>query len=214
MSNLVAFSGANLPSVASLPSALRALEADNSSTGSAILKMDRTGHWLFGAGEIEVESDATWAVNPFSFVHGFIAWGEGEVLGEKMVGITQPLPELEAAPSGAKRGWETQVGMSLKCLSGDDKGMEVRYSTTAVGGKRSVQTLAVAIATQIDVDQDAPVPVIILKKEFYLHKAYGKIFTPLFDVVEWIGLGGDAKDATEEETADDSADSGRRRRSI
>jgi len=214
MSNLVAFSGSNLPSVASLSSALRALETDNSSTGSAILKMDRTGHWVFGAGENEVESDATWAVNPFSFVHGFIAWGEGEVLGEKMVGITQPLPELEAAPSGAKRGWETQVGMSLKCLSGDDKGLEVRYSTTAVGGKRSVQTLAVAIATQVDVDQDAPVPVIVLKKEFYLHKAYGKIFTPLFDVVEWIGLGGDAKDATEEETADDSADSGRRRRSI
>jgi hypothetical protein len=214
MSNLVAFSGSNLPSVASLSSALRALEADNSSTGAAILKMDRTGHWVFGAGENEVESDATWAVNPFSFVHGFIAWGEGEVLGEKMVGITQPLPELEAAPSGAKRGWETQVGMSLKCLSGDDKGLEVRYSTTSIGGKRAVQTLAVAIATQVDVDQDAPVPVIILKKEFYLHKAYGKIFTPLFDVVEWIGLGGDAKDATEEETADDSADSGRRRRSI
>ena len=208
MSNLVAFSGSNLPSVTSLSTALRSLETEvGGNNGSAILKMDRTGHWVFGAGESEVESDSTWAVNPFSFVHGFICWGEGEVLGEKMVGITQPLPELDAAPAGGKRGWETQVGMSLKCLSGEDKGLEVRYSTTSVGGKRSVQTLAVAIAAQVDLDQSKPVPVINLKKEFYQHKAYGKIYTPVFDVVEWVGLDGEAKDEAPEET-------GRRRRSV
>ena len=209
MSNLVAFSGSNLPSVTSLSTALRSLETEvGGNAGSAILKMDRTGHWVFGAGESEVESDSTWAVNPFSFVHGFICWGEGEVLGEKMVGITQPLPELDAAPAGGKRGWETQVGMSLKCLSGEDKGLEVRYSTTSVGGKRSVQTLAVAIAAQVDLDQSKPVPVINLKKEFYQHKAYGKIYTPVFDVVEWVGLEGETKD-------EDGvpAESGRRRRS-
>ena len=210
MSNLVAFSGFNLPSVTSLLTALRSLETEvGGNAGSAILKMDRTGHWVFGAGESEVESDSTWAVNPFSFVHGFICWGEGEVLGEKMVGITQPLPELDAAPAGGKRGWETQVGMSLKCLSGEDKGLEVRYSTTSVGGKRSVQILAVEIATQVDADQSKPVPVINLKKEFYQHKAYGKIYTPVFEVVTWVGLEGEAKDedGVPEET-------GRRRRSV
>jgi hypothetical protein len=210
MSNLVAFSGSNLPSVTSLSTALRSLETEvGGNAGSAILKMDRTGHWVFGAGESEVESDSTWAVNPFSFVHGFICWGEGEVLGEKMVGITQPLPELDAAPAGGKRGWETQVGMSLKCLSGEDKGLEVRYSTTSVGGKRSVQTLAVAIAAQVDLDQSKPVPVINLKKEFYQHKAYGKIYTPVFDVVEWVGLEGEAS----VEAAEAPEETGRRRRS-
>ncbi len=203
MTNLVAFAGSNLPSVQSLSTALRSMETENAA-GSAILKMDKTGHWVYGAGEDEVEAESTWAVNPFSFVHGFIAWGEGEVLGEKMVNITQPLPELDAAPTGAKRGWETQVGMSLKCLTGEDKGLEVRYSTTSVGGKRAVQALAVAIATQVDADQTKPVPVTTLKKEFYLHKAYGKIYTPFFDVVEWVGLGG--KEVAEE--------TGRRRRSV
>ena len=208
MTNLVAFAGSNLPSVTSLSTALRSMETE-SAAGSAILKMDRTGHWVYGAGENEVESDSTWAVNPFSFVHGFICWGEGEVLGEKMVGITQPLPELDAAPTGGKRGWETQVGMSLKCLTGEDKGMEVRYSATSVGGKRSVQALAVAIAGQVDEDQTKPVPVITLKKEFYQHKAYGKIYTPLFDVVEWVGLGGEA-----EPEAEVAEESGRRRRPV
>ena len=208
MTNLVAFAGSNLPSVQSLSTALRSMETE-SSAGSAILKMDRTGHWVFGAGESEVEAESTWAVNPFSFVHGFICWGEGEVLGEKMVGITQPLPELDAAPTGGKRGWETQVGMSLKCLTGEDKGMEVRYTTTSVGGKRAVQALAVAIAGQVDEDQTKPVPVITLKKEFYQHKAYGKIYTPLFDVVEWVGLGGEA-----EPEAEVAEESGRRRRPV
>ena len=213
MSNLVAFSGSNLPSVTSLSTALRSLETEvGGNNGSAILKMDRTGHWVFGAGESEVESDSTWAVNPFSFVHGFICWGEGEVLGEKMVSITSPLPELDAAPAGGKRGWETQVGMSLKCLSGEDKGLEVRYSTTSVGGKRSVQTLAVAIAAQVDADQDKPVPVINLKKEFYQHKAYGKIYTPVFEVVEWVGLDGEAADKADE--VPEKSGRRRRRRSV
>jgi hypothetical protein len=154
--------------------------------------MDKTGHWVFGADQTEIEEDSTWAVNPFSFVHGFIAWGDGEVLGEKMVPVSQPLPELDGAPPAAKKGWETQVGMSLKCLSGEDKGMEARFTTTSVGGKRSVQTLAVALADQVDKDQTKPVPVVRLKKEHYQHKSYGRIFTPVFDVVEWLTLDGEA----------------------
>jgi hypothetical protein len=55
-------------------------------------------------------------------------------------------------------------------LSGEDKDMEVRYTTTSVGGKRGVQTLAVAIAEQVEKDQGKPVPVVRLKKDHYSHK--------------------------------------------
>jgi len=123
MSNMVTFKGANLPAVSTLSTALRTLETEVGPAGSVILKMDKTGHWVFGADQTEVDDDATWAINPFSFIHGFIAWGEGEVLGEKMVSVSEPLPEMEAAPPNAKRGWEAQVGMSLKCVTGADKDM-------------------------------------------------------------------------------------------
>jgi hypothetical protein len=211
MSNIVTFSQANLPAVASLSTALRSLENDVSPAGVAILKMDKTGHWVFGADQTEVEDDATWAVNPFSFVHGFIAWGDGDVLGEKMVSVSQPLPELDGAPPAAKRGWETQVGLSLKCISGEDKGLEVRFSTTSVGGKRAVQALAVAIANQVEADQATPVPVIYLKKEHYQHKSYGKIYTPVFEIKEWVGMDAEASGETAEEEA--PAETTRRRRS-
>ena len=201
------FAGAGLPSVQSLSSALRKIEADVGPTGMVIIKMDKAGHWVFGADQTEVEDGSLWAVNPFSFVHGFIAWGDGEVLGEKMVPVSQPSPEMEPAPAGAKRGWEKQVGMSLKCISGPDNGLEVRYNVTSVGGKRAVQGLAVAIAQQVESDQTKPVPVVMLKRDHYTHKSYGKIYTPVFEVQEWMSMDG----AKAEEPAEEAAPARRRR---
>ncbi|CAB4241984.1 hypothetical protein UFOVP86_2 [uncultured Caudovirales phage] len=216
MSNLAVFAGANLPSVSSLASSLRSISAGvPEGAGSVIIKMDKTGHWVFGADQTEIEDDSTWAINPFSFVHGFIAWGEGEVLGEKMVPVSQPLPELDVAPPAAKRGWEVQVGLSLKCMSGEDKDLEGRYTVTSVGGKKAVQQLALAIATQVDKDQTKPVPVVRLKKEHYVHKSYGRIYTPVFEVIEWVGMDGAAAETEAAEAASDDApaESRRRRRS-
>ena len=212
MSNLVAFSQANLPSVTSLTTALRTLEKDVGAAGVVILKMDKTGHWVFGADQTEIEDGSTWAVNPFSFVHGYIAWGDGEVLAEKMVSVSEPLPNIDVAPPGAKKGWETQVGMSLKCISGDDEGMEARYTTTSVGGKRSVQTLAIAIAAQVEKDQTKPVPIVKLKKDHYTHKSYGKIFTPVFEVVEWASMDGKTEEVDATEEANPAAEDAPRRR--
>jgi len=201
MSNLVTFSGANLPAVATLSTSLRAINTDVGGIGAgvAILKMDKTGHWVFGADQTEIEEGSLWAINPFSFVHGYIAWGDGEVLGEKMVSVSQPLPELDAAPPNAKKGWEVQVGLSLKCISGGDKGTEARFTTTSVGGKRAVQTLAVALADQVEKDQDKPVAIVLLKKEHYQHKSYGRIYTPVFEVKEWISMDGEPAAAEQEE---------------
>ena len=219
MSNIATFSQAGLPSVTSLATALRSVADEVGDVGTVILKMDKTGHWVFGSDQTEVEADSTWAINPFSFVHGFIAWGDGEVLAEKMVPVSEPLPEVPDAPPGAKRGWETQIGMSLKCLSGEDEGMEARFSTTSVGGKRAVTKLAVDLAEQVERDQTKPVAVVLLGKDHYTHKSYGRIFTPVFDIQKWIGLDGPqaAPAAAEPEAeaapaADAPVEGGRRRR--
>jgi hypothetical protein len=99
--------------------------------------------------------------------------------------------------------------MSLKCLSGEDKGMEARYTTTSAGGKRGVQALAVAIAEMVDKDPSKPVPVVLLKKEHYQHKSYGRIFTPLFDIQSWVSMDGDEPVA--EEPVAEAAPARRRR---
>lgn len=206
----MSFAIANLPPVSSLSVALRTLEKDVGAVGSVILKMDKGGHWIYGAEQTEVESDSTWAVNPFSFIHGYIAWGDGDVLGEMMVPVTEPKPELPPVPHGAKKGWEVQVGMSLKCLSGPDKGLEVRYTTTSVGGKRAVNTLGIAIAAQCETSPGKPVPVVSLKKDSYQHKSYGRINTPVFDIQEWVSMDGQLDEA---EAVEEAAPQRRRRAS-
>ena len=212
MSNIVAFAGANLPAVTTLSTALRNLDADVGPAGVVIIKMDKTGAWVFGADQTEVQDGSLWAVNPFSFVHGYIAWGEGEVLGEKMVSVSQPLPEIDAAPPGAKKGWEIQVGCAMRCMNGDDEGMECRFTTTSVGGKKAVQQLAVSIATQVDKDPTKPVPVVELLTEHYQHKQYGKIFTPLFKTKEWVGMNGDDAEPEAAEAPAAAAEEAPRRR--
>jgi len=213
MSNLVAFKQAGLPAVSSLSSALRvAAQSAAPAGGTVILKMDRTGHWVFGADQDEVEPGRKWAVNPYSFTHGYIAWGDGQVLGEKMAPMTEPLPEVEAAPPGASKGWEMQIGFSLKCISGEDAGMEARYTATSVGGKRSVQELALAVAEQADKDSSRIVAVVTLGKDHYQHKSYGRIYTPVFDVVEWVGMNGPEAQADEPQAEPTEPAPTRRRR--
>ncbi len=198
MSNLTTFKGANLPAVADLSKALKSGLADVAQVGTVIIKMDKTGHWVFGSDQTEVQEGSEWAVNPFSFVHGYIAWGTSTVAGEKMVSVTQPLPELEPAPESAKKGWEMQVGIEIKCLNGDDKDMTARFATTSVGGKRAVQTLGAQISDQIDKDPSKPVAIVSLEVEHYSHKSYGKVYTPVFKVVRFESM--DVESATAEPT--------------
>ena len=93
--------------------------------------------------------------------------------------------------------------------------MEARFTTTSVGGKRAVQALAVAIAGQVEKDQSKPVPVVELDKDHYQHKSYGKIYTPVFKVVDWVSMSGEAEapaEADEPAAAPAAEEPTRRRR--
>jgi hypothetical protein len=207
----MSFALANLPNVAALSTALRTLEKDVGPVGFVILKMDKRGDWVYGANQTEVEAETLWAVNPASFVHGYIAWGDAVVLGERMVPLTEPLPHPGEAPAGAEKGWQLQIGMGLKCVSGPDKDMEVRFTVTSVGGKKAVQNLGIAIAQQMEADQTKPVPVVKLKTDSYKHKMYGKIFVPVFEIIEWVGMDGKSAETADEAATEEAAPARRRR---
>ena len=49
-----------------------------------------------------------------------------------------------------------------------------------------------------------------LKKDHYMHKSYGRIYTPVFEIVEWVGMDGEA--AEPEAQAEEPAAPARRRR--
>ena len=94
--------------------------------------------------------------------------------------------------------------------------MEARFSSTSVGGKRAVQTLALAIAEQVEKDPTKPVPVVTLLVEHYQHKSYGKIFTPVFSIDEWMSLDAEAEAPAPAPVVEEPAPApaGRRRRAV
>jgi hypothetical protein len=57
------------------------------------------------------------------------------------------------------------------------------------------------------------VPVIVLGKDHYQHKSYGRVYTPEFKVQHWVGMDGAADEQTPAEApAVEPAPTGRRRR--
>jgi uncharacterized Ntn-hydrolase superfamily protein len=112
-----------------------------------------------------------------------------------------------------------QVGMMLVCTNGEDKGMQARFTATSVGGKRAVQALAVAVADQVEKDQTKPVPLIELKVEHYMHKKYGKVLTPIFDIADWVSMDANTVEETEDAELEvaaepEAAEGARRRRRV
>lgn len=163
--------------------------------GDPFLRLLKDGGWVYGAENIEVEEGSIWAVNPLSLAHGFVSWsdnkkGANEILGEVMVPATSPLPNrMQLQDTG--QDWKQQLAFQIACTSGEDKGQQTLYKTTAVGGMNAVKALIAEIMKQLDKDPNKPVPLIELSADSYVHKTYGKTYVPEFVIKGWAPLDGD-----------------------
>lgn len=214
MSNVIQF-GSQGNTLPTNPADLQNLgvAAASMSQGDSVdlLRLMRDGTWVFGAENIEPEEGSMWAINPYSFQHGYIAWADGSIHGELMVPIMRALPprgELGDAPEG----WQEQISFQLQCVSGEDKGQTVAFKTTSVGGKRAAAKMASTIASQAAEDPEHVVPVVTLETDHYKHKTYGKIYTPVLAISKWVAIG-DANDAAvdDDPTPEDTKPTGRQR---
>jgi hypothetical protein len=151
------------------------------------IKMNKAGLWIFGSDEIDIEDDSLWAVNPNSFVTGFVAWDDdGGLQGEEMRSVLEdPITAVDLPDVGAP--WKQQVGFQMACTNGEDAGVQVLYKTNSVGGTKAVAELLDAILTKV---KNAPgdaaiVPLVELGSSSYKHKKYGKIYTPVLAIQSW-----------------------------
>lgn len=213
MNDLVKFGGGGLPAnPEDLISGLQHVSAGLSgrSGGTPYLRLLKTGVFAYGQEDIEPQQGSRWAVNPHSFQHGFACWGDGELLGEAMVPLNQPPPDInDLQDFGA--GWDQQIAMQLQCLNGEDTGVTVLYKGTAVGFLNMAKQLIDQMVLQLQNDPKSYVPVVYLDMGHYQHKKYGKTFFPVLDVEEWISIDGaatadtgklDQPDVTPEKTED------------
>lgn len=197
MSNdVIAFDTSALPSLDDLQQGVASAAAQMAvQGGDTILRFNRQGEWLYGVDSTEVEEGSQWAINPTGIRHGWIRWGDARVLGEQTVPINQPRPAKPAVPDdgevnehGKIRDWDELYSFPLVCLTGEDEGTEVVYSTTSHGGKQAVKDYLTRLHGQVARGGDEIVAVVQLENSSYKHKKYDKIYTPEFKFLRWLSI--------------------------
>lgn len=187
---------------ANLQSTLANLETAQKSTPKDIssdfnyLKLAKDGNWVYGADETEVDSKSLFVVDPNSYAQGYVAWDDGELVEEVMAVAGQaPVVKTDLPDIGVQ--WNAQVAFAFKGIEGEEEGLQFLYKVSSKGGRDAVATLLGSIIERIRAGEEAICPLIELETSSYKHKKFGKIYTPVLTVIDWVRL---------DELADDSED--------
>jgi hypothetical protein len=209
--------GGALTSLAALQTALNNVDTSSVAGRSGLpmlqFKREGDGTWMYGQRQTVVEDNSRWAANPLSFQWGFIAFNDNKVAGERLVSVSLPKPEITELPDKGDAEWTEQWAVGMKCLDGADAGTEVIYKPTTVGGIQAVAGLVDAVRDRLNGGQhDGRVaPVCTLEKSSYQHGQYGRVWTPVLTIVDWMPLDGPAP-ASEPPSSPPPPEQPRRRR--
>lgn len=194
--------------------------------GTPFLRLQKDGSWVFGSDDADIAPKTEAVINPMSIKHGFSCWtdrkageGKNELLGEVMVSAQQakPMPhELDKKTdekTGRECDWRDQNAIDLRLIGGKHNGTQVVFKTTAVGGIRVIRALLDAVIDRVSEGEATYLcPIVELASDSYKHSTYGKIFTPVMEIVGWADVNGneapdaeDAPAAVEEEVAVEEA---------
>jgi hypothetical protein len=213
MTNEVATNDSLPPSVQNMAASLAASVAavGGAGGGDLYMKMTKFGDFVYGADQTAVEEGSIWAANPLGFQHGYTCWGtkehgtEGQNMGEVLVAASSPLPEVGSLPQ-AKGNWSKAIALQVRCTNGEDEGVQTLFKANSDGGRKAYAGLLQALVEQLGKKVPEVVPLIELENDFYEHASYGKIFKPVFKVVGWTTMDGEAAPAKLEEVKEEPAE--------
>lgn len=203
MNDLVTFAGGLPANPEDLEAGLQNLQqsVQGGTGGTPFLRLLKSGVWVYGAENIEVEEGSEWAINPYSLNHGFACWGDGELLDERMVPFTQSPPNKAELPDMGYE-WNQQVAMMLACVSGEDTGVQVLLKGTSLGLRNATKDLINALIAQLQHDKVHIVPIVELESDSYQHKKHGQIFYPVIEISRWASMDAEDAPAPEESEAE------------
>lgn len=195
------FGGHQLPDRAKLSDALAGFSAaKNALMGKALLRMTKTGSWVFGADSESIKTGTRLIANPASLSSGYVAWWLSKIEGEHMqplsMGPVDPnkLTEVNSGsiPPGKKvasgKGWESQASIDL--ITQSDVPLTLIYKTSSMGGMKTLLTLAGEIAFGMSENPARCYPIVEIDVDSYVHKEYGEVFTPMLSIVGWLDAEG------------------------
>jgi hypothetical protein len=163
------------------------------------VKFGKDGSWSFGVDNVELKPGTEVAINPLSIKSGYSSWTDyepklkkkNELVGEFLVPLGAPLPPKHTMKD---TGWDWRDlrVIEMKVLNGPHKDKELIFSTTSDGGLRAIKAILDQVIIQLDEDPDYIVPVVTLGSSSYEHKQWGKTYTPVMDVIDFMSMDGEA----------------------
>jgi hypothetical protein len=158
--------------------------------GDPLMRMLKSsGAWVYGQDSVQVDENSIWAINPFGIQHGSVAWNADpkatiRKLGEIMTPITSPKPNPNTF-SDVGGNWTDQLSMSMRCVAGEDEGVQVNFKTNALGGIEAILDIVAKIGERARSGTREIVPIVQLSHTTYQHPSYGKIYKPVLKIVRW-----------------------------
>ena len=157
--------------------------------GRAMLKLTKSGDWVFGSDKELLKPGTELYVDPHSLASGYVAWHKGNVEDEVMKPVSEgPVDANSLKEVQAKKGWEPQSSIDLLLM--DDKPIQIIYKTSSYGGLKEMTALAGELAIGLAENPDRCYAVIQLNVDSYEHSEYGTVYTPELNVVRWTDAGG------------------------
>jgi hypothetical protein len=175
------------------------IQESNSTTilaggGMPILRLLKSGVFVYGQNADEVQEGSEWAINPLSIMHGWGCWSDNPgnqkntLLGEIMVPVNQKKPLKPEPINGFE--YKEQRFMNLMCVTGNDEGTEVVWKIGSLGGMRAYSNFSAAFTAQLRKDPKHPVAIVQLLVDDYPHPKWGQTFVPVIEIVDWASLDG------------------------
>jgi hypothetical protein len=158
-----------------------------------------SGTWSYGQKRTIPEEGSQWAMNPLTYMRGYISFNGNKVVGEEMAPVTQEMPDItKLRDTGFP--WQEQWTVEMKCLNGADAGVEVIFKANTDGTRSALVEKFDLVRTKINDElqkkKDDPeyvidnkiAPIMTLGASWYPHKDYGRTNIPVLTDVGWISM--------------------------
>lgn len=159
--------------------------------GRALLRLTKSGQWVFGADNEELELGTEILADPVSMAAGYVAWHKGQIEAEIMQPLhSGPVDPGRLTPVQSKVGWQAQASLQM-LLPDDEQPVQLLYKSSSIGGMKLLTGIAGAFALAMHENPARCYAVVALGVDSYIHKEYGETFTPEFEIVRWLDAKGD-----------------------
>jgi hypothetical protein len=170
-------------------------------SGKPLLRLLKSGRFVFGQSNEQVQEGSRWIVNIYQLGHGWSCWVQtadkkkNELRGEIMGPVTEDKPDRP--PPIDDTPYAEQYSFEAKCIDGVDAGTEVLYKVGSHGGKSAFDDLVRRVGERLNQPNGKfyPFPVLALSSTFYMHPKWGETWKPIFNFVGWANLNGELEPA-------------------